>query len=82
MTSLLKSFINSKRILRTELLSELQKRPCISTNIKNNCRLLAIKLFEFEIHQKVVEEEYICTLMWIKDLLHEVKLLVKKKKFK
>lgn len=52
MTSLLKSFINSRRILRTELLPELQKRPCISINIKNNCRLLAVKLFEFEIHQK------------------------------
>lgn len=52
MTSLFKSFINSRRILRTELLPELQKRPCISINIKNNCELLAVKLFEIEIHQK------------------------------
>lgn len=52
MTSWLKSFINIRRILRTELLPELQKRPYISINIKNNCGLLAVKLFEFKIHQK------------------------------
>lgn len=49
---MLKSFINSGRILRTELLPDLQKIPCTSINIKNNCGLLAVQLFEFEICQK------------------------------